>query len=139
MKRFGPFISVNLDDVEGPRIILRAPSVISVEQATELRRNIGEALLYAAPSFVHPGMTKEDAEKEAFRRWGHQNFEQLHDRGPIEDRTARAGALTRSLLVIPRYWVGKGDHGPIHGNGASWEEAFDAAALREKEVSLVQP
>ncbi len=68
-------------------------------------------------------MTQDDAKQEAFRRWG--------DIGVVRDRTENHHHL------LGRYMVGTMAHPMrgnviVHGEGASWEEAFEDASKRAK-------
>lgn len=73
-------------------------------------------------------MTKEEAAKEAMRRWGPTGHVRL--RGPAMHKDSkRPGRLARY-----RYQVGNGRLGPqctVLGQGNSWSEAFEDARPRE--------
>jgi len=68
-------------------------------------------------------MTRDEAKDEAVRRWGREGL--IFDR--IDDCPNRN--MDESIQRVGRYWVGR-DY-IDHGNGNSWEEAFDARDAKQ--------
>jgi hypothetical protein len=68
-------------------------------------------------------MTRDEAKDEAIRRWGSEGM--IFDR--IDD--CASGIMGQAIERVGRYWVGR-DY-IDHGNGNSWEDAFDARDAKQ--------
>jgi hypothetical protein len=125
---YGSYITVHLDRQE-ISFHLPATPVVGLAMAKSLLGNLKLAIERIEPCLVRPGMTEDEAKREAIRRWGRPGPGMVFTFDRLSDRLG-AARFKHSLETVGRYWVG---YSPAHhGNGESWEEAF--ANLKEDEI-----